>query len=133
MLIAIEKKPTPQPGTQLALIPSAEVVPLGVTNLRVAFEVWYKEYPRKKARKLAFKAYLAACKETTPEVLLNSLRAYQWPSEAKYIPHPTTWLNGGRWADEPDRVPTPDDDIEAIMALSEQIKADRRQTKMAAD
>lgn len=58
-------------------------------------------YPRKIGKKAAEKAFLRAMKETTLEVILAAL-AKQKPkwTDPKYIPHPATWLNQGRWDDE---------------------------------
>lgn len=70
------------------------------------FAVFWKEYPRKVAKAAALKAW----KKLRPsEVLVTQiLAALQQQKESdnwlkdggKFIPHPATWLNGGRWEDE---------------------------------
>lgn len=74
------------------------------------FETWWETYPRKVGKDAAAKAYAKAHKSTGPETLAAGLaNACQvWKAtntEARFIPHPATWLNQGRWADE---VPLPD-------------------------
>ena len=61
------------------------------------FLEWWAEYPRKDAKGAARKAYAAALRRTTPAVLLVALRAYSWNPDPRFIPHPSTWLNEGRW------------------------------------
>lgn len=70
-----------------------------------SFEEWWKIYPRRVSKAGARKAYLAALKKTTHERLLQAARSFAKAKEAegteeRYIPHPTTWLNGERWEDE---------------------------------
>lgn len=69
------------------------------------FDFFWDEYPRKVAKGAARKAYLAAVRTTPADVILAGLRsaAAHWRSEKtekKYIPHPSTWLNGECWADD---------------------------------
>ena len=69
------------------------------------FEQWYAEYPRKVARGSALKAFKAARKKVSFEVLMNGVAGFQnrvRGSEARFIAHPATWLNAERWADEAD-------------------------------
>lgn len=69
------------------------------------FDSFWKAYPKKIAKQEALKAYKKAKKKPTVERLLESLRRQidspKWQEEdGKYIPHPATWLNQGRWDDE---------------------------------
>jgi len=64
------------------------------------FEKWWSIYPRKTAKASARKAYAAAIRKVRPEILLAAVAAYPWSPEARFIPHPATWLNGERWDDE---------------------------------
>jgi len=66
------------------------------------FDEWWSEYPRKVGKGQAVKAYRAAVKKVGPSVLLDGLRSQraQLASAGQYCPHPATWLNGERWADE---------------------------------
>lgn len=74
------------------------------------FEIWYQAYPRKVGRKRAAKAYNEALRHAEPETLLSAAvelrkRAETMDDEDKrFIPHPTTWLNQGRWDDDLDDV-----------------------------
>jgi len=86
------------------------VVPgMPVTTAKVSvedeFEQWYATYPRKVARGNALKAFKGARKKVSLEVLLAGLEGYKnrvRGSEAQFIAHPATWLNGERWTDETD-------------------------------
>jgi len=68
------------------------------------FEIFYAAYPNKKAKKAAHKAWLKAKdKPPVPELLRIVEEQCKWRSwKQGYIPHPATWLNQGRWLDEPD-------------------------------
>jgi hypothetical protein len=79
----------------------------------VNFGSWYEVYPRKQARNDAERAYLRvmAAGEISAADLLARTVAYaasvkEWPPERRqFIPHPATWLNSGRYMDEPDAAP----------------------------
>jgi hypothetical protein len=62
---------------------------------------FWQEYPRKKAKKAAFKALDRVCKsgEVPFDRLMAAVRKIP-TNEPVFIPHPATWLNGGRWDDE---------------------------------
>lgn len=69
------------------------------------FDEFWSEYPRKTAKDVARKAYASAIKRIDDidpvTVILEGLRrAIPGWDDPKYIPHPTTWLNQGRWSDE---------------------------------
>lgn len=75
------------------------------------FARFWLAYPRKTAKGDARKAYdravrklMAADINRDPEmVLIGALeRAKAAWTDAQYIPHPATWLNGERWDDEPE-------------------------------
>lgn len=70
-----------------------------------AFDEWWDAYPRKVGKGQARKAYTTAAKKTDPATLLSSLLE-QIPTLTRkgpeFTPHPATWLNGERWADEAD-------------------------------
>ncbi|MDC7224222.1 MAG: hypothetical protein PQJ60_10810 [Spirochaetales bacterium] len=77
------------------------------TNIQTdkGFEAFWEAYPRKVNKKRASSAYRNA-KNLPPieehlEILEVWKRSDSWKKdEGKFIPHPTTWLNGERWADE---------------------------------
>lgn len=67
------------------------------------FDEWYAAYPLHKGRGQAVKAYRAALKKVDHETLLAGAReaAGRYAvSDARFIPHPATWLNGERWLDD---------------------------------
>lgn len=68
------------------------------------FAEFYMAYPRKVAKEDARKAFEKAAKSTDPSVIVEGARRYAAdPSlpEKQYIPYPASWLNAGRWDDEP--------------------------------
>ena len=80
------------------------------------FNTFYASYPRKVGCKAALKAWERA-KDRPP--VANILKAIEAQKESKqwrkdngqWIPHPSTWLNQGRWADEVFRIEQPKDMI----------------------
>lgn len=78
------------------------------------FSEFWKIYPRKVEKIAAKKALLAALKLADPQTILDGARRYaNDPNlpEKQFIPHPSTWLNAGRWEDEPlpERVLSPEE------------------------
>ena len=68
------------------------------------FEKWWQEYPKKKAKKAAFKAWQNAKDKPGLDKLVKAVqiqrKSRDWNKEnGRYIPHPATWLNQGRWED----------------------------------
>src|SRR5690606_17803605 len=67
------------------------------------FDVFWNEYPLKKGKANALKAFL---KTNTPlEEILKGLRGYKAELKKKntapeYIKHASTWLNGKHWEDQ---------------------------------
>jgi hypothetical protein len=64
-------------------------------------EQFWLKYPRKKAKKAAFKALdrIRKSNEVTFEKLMAAVGKIPI-GEPKFIPHPATWLNAGQWDDE---------------------------------
>lgn len=70
------------------------------------FEEFWKLYPRKVGKGQAEKAWRAAAKKVDGQVILEGLQIHMEDLTGKakeYCPHPATWLNGERWADELER------------------------------
>lgn len=73
-----------------------------------AFDIFWKEYPKKRSKGDAYKAFmqLKDLKELFPKIInaiQNQKRSEDWRKEAgKYIPYPATWLRHQCWNDEPD-------------------------------
>lgn len=79
-------------------------LPLG-DPVEADFDEWYVLYPHKVGRGAALKAYRSARKKTGKGELLESVKRFAAAkardgTEKRFIPHPATWLNGERWADE---------------------------------
>lgn len=73
------------------------------------FDLFWQVYPRKKAKAHALKAWKSAIKQIHPGQIIFAAEQYAERtkgSEARYIKHPATWLNGACWHDEPDPDPT---------------------------
>lgn len=73
---------------------------------------FWSAYPRRVAKKAAWKALekVRRNEEVEFEVLLVAVKAFAESVRTKdreFIPHPTTWINQGRWDDE---LPTPQSD-----------------------
>jgi hypothetical protein len=70
-----------------------------------AFEMFYNLYPRKRDRKPAFKAFLAAVKKHDIQTIIDGVKAYAKECEVKKTPkdkikYPATFLNGESWTNE---------------------------------
>ncbi len=71
------------------------------------FEAWWSVYPRKEAKSYAQEAYDRAKErigEGAQKTLIDAALEYSKRvagREARYTAQPTTWLNQGRWEDEP--------------------------------
>lgn len=75
-------------------------------NFEEKFDLFWKDYPRKTDKKKAkakfFKLNLHNGKfETIMNALQQQKESEQWTKDkGKFVPHPTTWINGERWDDE---------------------------------
>jgi hypothetical protein len=72
------------------------------------FEQWWANYPKQVARAGAEKAYhrVIKTKQATESELLAGVMRYaeeRMGQDPKYTAHAATWLNAGRWLDEPTR------------------------------
>lgn len=93
----------------LFVVPAIETGPAPADT----FDEFWAAYPNKVGKRHAHKAYAAAIKRgATAEQLLTATHAHaaHWRADKtgkKWIPHPTTWLNGDRYDDElPDAAET---------------------------
>ena len=77
------------------------------------FGEFWKIYPRKVEKLAAQKAFEKALQIVSAEVIIEGARRYATdPNRVDaYTAHPSTWLNAGRWDDEPlpERVLSPED------------------------
>ena len=84
--------------SELALVWSEELI-------AAAFQSFYTTYPRKAGKEAARRAFVKASKRLGgyQEIIDGARRFAADPNlpEKQFIPHPATWLNAGRWDDEP--------------------------------
>src|SRR5262249_52738672 len=72
------------------------------------FARFWESYPRKVGKDAAWKAWLRrkpdpALGAAILEAVAKQQQSLQWQRDGgRFIPHPATWLNQGRWQDEPD-------------------------------
>jgi len=104
-LETVETKDSPSPAGEDDLFGDSPPEPLRAVPVEALFEEWYSGYPRKVGKGQARKAYAAALRKpgVTAQVLLDGLAAALpdlTSREVSYRPHPASWLNGERWADE---------------------------------
>jgi uncharacterized protein YdaU (DUF1376 family) len=67
------------------------------------FDKFWNIYPRKVGKQEAARAFIKALRLADPEVILAGAKRYAEDKNrlAVYTAHPSTWLNQGRWEDEP--------------------------------
>ena len=66
------------------------------------FDEFWSTYPRKTDKGNARKAWDKALKKTTGQVIVAAAAAFAATNpEPKFTAHPSTWLNGERWDDQP--------------------------------
>lgn len=101
---------------------------LPVIVLADAFDQFWQHYPRKVGKDTARKAFLGALKRiggnNPGQVLIDAVIAYTEVADLKdpgFIPHPSTWLNAGRWKD--------DLEVERRAAAGPRTNAERREAE----
>ena len=101
-----EQIPTDAHGKEAESTPDAPK-PTHNQRSQERFETFWEAYPKKQGKKAAEKAFERA--NVDDELLGVMLKAIekakqtaQWRREGgQFIPYPATWLNQGRWEDEP--------------------------------
>lgn len=88
---------TPHGGRQRQASPTAHDPP--------GFVLFWAAYPRKKGRIAAVKAWAKIAPDEALQTVILGALASQRPhldfrENGRFIPHPATWLNEGRWDDE---------------------------------
>ena len=73
----------------------------GVSVIDERFAFFWDAYPRKVGKGQALRAWGTALEKTDAGTITAAVKAYQWPDDLQFVPHPATWLNGERWEDEP--------------------------------
>ena len=70
------------------------------------FDDFWKAYPKKVGKGAALKAWDKANLNGKVQIVLDAVARqktwHQWQKErGQYIPNPATWINQGRWEDQP--------------------------------
>ena len=120
-----------------------ELIPSPATPSRtsdpIGFAEFWQEYPRKVGKDDARKAYTKALKRATaPRILLAAHRYATDPNlpDRQFIPHPSKWLNDGRWDDDPlparssgttPRASTTDQRVTDALALAQRLAGNEHQ------
>jgi hypothetical protein len=76
------------------------------SDLENAFESFWARYPRKIGKGQARKAFFAAVKKHDPRDIAKGFGPFLEScvgQEDRFIPHASTWLNGERWLDQPEK------------------------------
>lgn len=68
------------------------------------FDTFWSQYPRKVGKFDAMRAYGKARSLASAAEILDGLKNFcaHLPEEVRFIAHPASWLNSGRWMDEYD-------------------------------
>lgn len=71
-----------------------------------AFDQFWTIYPKRVGKLAAAKAWDKALKQATADQIIDGARRYaveRQDENPQYTKHPSTWLNGGHWMDDPQR------------------------------
>ncbi len=111
-----EKPSTENPTQQKKIITKEDnnkppISPKG-TETAMLFDRFWSAYPKKKDKQDAMKAWrklapdMDLCRKMSA-ALAQQKTTDEWTRErGRYIPYPASWLNGRRWEDEPDEMPS---------------------------
>jgi len=100
---------SPPTDTGGNLTRTTELEPLNREPLNEKFAQFWSLYPRRVGKTAAKKAFDKAVDSVGLETVLDGVKRFAsdpYLPETKFIPHPSTWLNEGRWDDDPYPVPT---------------------------
>jgi hypothetical protein len=84
-------------------------------GLRECFDAFWAAYPKKAGKDAAWKAWQK--RRPSRELTATICAALAWQRQqdqwlrdgGRYVPHPATWINAGRWQDEPSTTPRVND------------------------
>lgn len=79
--------------------------PINTRAAHAAFDEFWKTYPRRIGKDAARRRWAKVITKTDPARVIAGAKVYaelceRKRTETKYIAHPATWLNAGRWQDE---------------------------------
>lgn len=92
-----EKNTERRPGDEL-------LVELPLDGLVEPFDEFWTAYPRKVGKADARKAWAKALRRVNADKIVAAVREYPFRDDLTFVPHPASWLNGGRWEDDPHAV-----------------------------
>lgn len=96
---------SPEPSLEPSIEPSNKdnYVLADLRAAKTAFDEFWSVYPRKAAKASAQRAFMKAVKTVEPEVIIAGACRYAADPnrEDEFTAHAATWLNAGRWEDEP--------------------------------
>lgn len=97
---------TPAPVPAVAQADLAPAKAKKHTGVDAYFEEFYAAYPRHVGKEAARRAFVKAVKNKAPAAdIIEGARRYAAATaaagtETRFIAHPATWLNAGRWSDD---------------------------------
>lgn len=97
---------TPAPVPAVAQADLAPAKAKKHTGVDADFEEFYAAYPRHVGKEAARRAFVKAVKTKAPAAdIIEGARRYAAATaaagtETRYMAHPATWLNAGRWSDD---------------------------------
>ena len=95
-------------AAQLELVPSGPgLKPAKDQTATDGFDQFWSVYPRKIGKGNARRAWTTAIKKAPAEQITRAVRRFAASRKGQdptFTPHAATWLNGERWADEPEAV-----------------------------
>jgi len=105
---SMEDTPFPSPVPDLLVSSLSSLSSLNASESE--FEQFWTHYPKKIGKKEALKAWGKAKDKPATDDIVRLIASFkstdQWTKEnGRFIPHPATWLNQGRWADIPTAKP----------------------------
>jgi Helix-turn-helix domain len=104
---SLERTPPPAAAPRRLTTPGGN----GAGADRDRFEAFWKIYPKRVGKDAAWKAWQK--RKLNAELVAQILAALAWQRQqdnwlvdgGRFIPHPATWINAGRWQDEPNTTP----------------------------
>ena len=95
--------PTPTPVINTPIPPATPGAERDTAG--AAFDAFWKTYPKKVGKDAAEKVWARKVKAEDVQAVMDALdkqrSSEQWNQDGgRFIPHPSTWLNQGRWKDE---------------------------------
>jgi hypothetical protein len=88
------------------------IIPQSHSAADAEFDMFWRDYPCKKGKGAAKRAFLRARKKATASEILRGVDRYRAEikrkaTDERYVQHPSTWLNAEGWLDEIPDAPDP--------------------------